>query len=155
MKIREYVDRKLVIFSAKKEKFDVLTDIANVLEKNGKVTSGYKQSLIEREKKFPTGLETETIGIAIPHTDSHYVKESAIAVCVLEHPVPFIQMGTEDEEVKVELIFMLALKNAEDQLEMLQTLVELIQDDQIILALKNAGSADDVLASIERFSKEA
>ena len=33
------------------------------------VTVDYPQAVKDREKKFPTGLPTSPIGVAIPHTD--------------------------------------------------------------------------------------
>ena len=41
---------------------------------------GYIESVIEREKIFPTGLEFPKYCIAIPHTDSKYIKKDAIAI---------------------------------------------------------------------------
>ena len=50
----------------------------------------------------------------------------------LKEPVPFYLMGTNDVEVPVRVIFMLALKEAHSQLTMLQQLIEVLQDKDIM-----------------------
>ena len=50
----------------------------------------------------------------------------------LKEPVSFYQMGTNDVEVPVRVIFMLALKEAHSQLTMLQQLIEVLQDKDIM-----------------------
>ena len=55
----------------------------------------------------------------------------------LENPVSFYQMGTNDVEVSVKVIFMLALKEAHSQLTILQQLIEILQDKEIMEKLMN------------------
>ena len=55
----------------------------------------------------------------------------------LENPVSFYQMGTNDVEVSVKVIFMLALKEAHSQLTILQQLIEILQDKEIMERLMN------------------
>ena len=55
----------------------------------------------------------------------------------LENPVSFYQMGTNDVEVSVKVIFMLALKEAHSQLTILQQLIEILQDKEIMESLMN------------------
>ena len=50
----------------------------------------------------------------------------------LKEAVSFYQMGTNDVEVPVRVIFMLALKEAHSQLTMLQQLMEVLQDKDIM-----------------------
>lgn len=88
--------------------------------------------MIERERIFPTGLQVSEIGVAIPHTDAINVNHQSISVAVLNKPVEFIHMGSEDQEVSVKIIFMLAIKDPDSQLEMLQKLIDLIQKEEIL-----------------------
>ena len=46
-------------------------------------------------------------------------------------------MGTNDVEVSVKVIFMLALKEAHSQLTILQQLIEILQDKEIMEKLMN------------------
>ena len=154
MDVEKLVCEELVLFTKQTDQLLLLGEVADLLEQHGKTTSTYKEAVIEREKVFPTGLQTEHIGIAIPHTDSHHVIEPAIAVAVLEQRVPFIQMGSDNETVQVEVLFMLALKKAEEQLEILQLLIELIQDEANMDKLKHAENAAEVIRCIKQFSAD-
>lgn len=151
MNIQELISEELVLFTSQSQQEVVLGEVAELLKQAHKTKDSYKQAVIDREAVFPTGLETEHIGIAIPHTDSQHVIESAIAIGILAEPVSFIQMATTEELVGVNVIFMLALKKAEDQLEMLQTLIELIQNEAMMMQLKNAQTATDVIQCIQHF----
>ena len=65
--------------------------------KNECVTEAYLDNVIKREAVFPTGLMINGIGVAIPHTDSQYVKRSQVGFLSLTDPLPFIEMGTRDK----------------------------------------------------------
>lgn len=151
MQISGLIDEDLVLFTSETGKEALLGEIADLLEGKGIVKDTYKEAVIAREKVFPTGLETEHIGIAIPHTDSIHVNEPAIAIAILGDQARFIQMGSEDDSVDVSIVFMLAIKKAEDQLEMLQTLIDLIQDEDRMAELKAAKSGEAVIESIRAY----
>ena len=58
-------------------------------------------------------------------------------VGVLEKPVTFEMMASKDVFLEVELVFMLAIKQPENQLEMLQKLMLLCQDEKNLQLLKS------------------
>ena len=118
-------------------KEEALTYLSDKLIEKGIVKESYKEAILNREKVFPTGLQFEKYGIAIPHTDVEHVYKEQIAVMTLENPVSFYQMGTNDVEVSVKVIFMLALKEAHSQLTILQQLIEILQDKEIMEKLMN------------------
>ena len=113
------------------------------------VHPSYQQAVIERERIFPTGLPTKGINVAIPHTDSIHVKKEGFLVGVLEKPVTFEMMASKDVFLEVELIFMLAIKQPEDQLVMLQKLMLLCQDEQNLQLLK----AKEKVVEVEQLLK--
>lgn len=119
------------------------------LAAGGFVKEGFIDSVMEREKNYPTGLPTEPFGVAIPHTDGDMVHESRIAFASLKNPVQFLMMGTDDKLVDVKLIFMLALNNPEDQLETLQKLIELIQNPDMVIKLAHIKSVDELNELVE------
>lgn len=119
-----------------KDQEDLLTSMSHILWKYGFVKSTYQEAVIAREKIFPTGLPTKGINVAIPHTDSEHVLKEGILVGTLETPVTFGMMATEDEFVEVELVFMLAIKDPNEQLSMLQKLMILCQDEENLRLLK-------------------
>lgn len=83
---------------------------SKILEKEQYVEPTFREAVTSREVVFPTGLEMNGIKIAIPHTDTIYVKRPFVLVNKLSTPIPFIQMGTTDKWIDVEVIFMLGIK---------------------------------------------
>ncbi|WP_086349197.1 PTS sugar transporter subunit IIA [Candidatus Enterococcus clewellii] len=121
--------------SSKEVAFELL---ANELMEKQCVNQDFLANVIKRELVFPTGLEINGIGVAIPHTDSEYVKESQVAFMSLTTPIQFKSMGSKDKEVNVSILFMLALKEPHEQLEMLQRLIEMFQQEGVLQALMTA-----------------
>ena len=131
-----YFDKSIALFHrhAKDQKtvFDLLS--AEFL-KDDLVTDEFRKKVEERELVFPTGLSIDGMGVAIPHTDSIYVKRSQIGFMSLTEAVNFKEMGS-GENVEVQLVFMLALKEPHEQLEMLQKLVAMFQNPGVLDQLK-------------------
>ncbi|EHI69128.1 PTS sugar transporter subunit IIA [Streptococcus ictaluri] len=128
------MDEELVFLQVEKNKdqTEVLRTLAKALFDKGFVKEGFSQAVIEREKSFPTGLQFEGYGIAIPHTDSYYVNQTQLAVMTLKEPVYFTQMATQEEKGAVRIVIMLAIKEAHGQLDMLQKLIGLCQDSDLV-----------------------
>ncbi len=63
----------------------------------------------------------------------------------LNNPVQFRQMGSDTDKVQVEMIFILCLKNAHKQLDMLQNLMTLFGDDVEIKKLYECKTSDEFL----------
>ncbi|MGO1043549.1 PTS sugar transporter subunit IIA [Clostridioides difficile] len=96
------------------------------------VKESYTEAVIAREKKYATGLPTGVYGVAIPHTDIVHVNEPGIAIGILNEPVKFIMMGTDDTEIDVKVIFMLAVKEPQEQLQLLERLMTIFQDENML-----------------------
>lgn len=111
---------------------EVLEVIAKNLIKNGYVKDTFLNAIIEREKIFPTGLPTEGVQVAIPHTDIEHVNKKTISVGVLKRPVDFSMMGGSGDTVPARLVFMLAMDEAHSQLELLQKLMGIFQEKKIL-----------------------
>lgn len=75
---------------------EVLHYFADLAMKNGFAKAGFDDALIQREKEFPTGLPME-IPIAIPHAYPEYINQPGIGIALLQPPVNFRQMGSEEE----------------------------------------------------------
>ncbi|TWT05560.1 PTS sugar transporter subunit IIA [Planococcus sp. CPCC 101016] len=125
-------------------KEEVLDLLGNRLFEQGFVKEGFVESILKREENYPTGLPTEPVGVAIPHTDGDMVNKSTIAFANLKNPVKFLMMGTDDKWVDVKLIFMLALKSSDDQLNMLQKLVGLFQDPEMVSKLAEVKDVNEL-----------
>lgn len=122
-----------------------LLRLANELLRKGLVATSFPQAVLDREEKYPTGLNLGRVGVAIPHTDVEHVIRPQLGFMSLAHPVRFRQMGDESAVTDVSLIIMLGLHKSEDQVPMLQKLMGLIQDEASVQRLQEASSKDDVI----------
>lgn len=127
---------------------DVMTQLGTIMIKEGYAKETYVDALIEREKEFPTGLDINGIGVAIPHTDVSHVNKEAIGIGVLKKPVTFLQMGTDDEEVNVQLVFMLTVVNPNAHMEQLQRIIQIIQDTEVLKQLLNTEKKAQIIEVI-------
>ena len=105
---------------------------------------------MEREKQFPTGLPVKPIGVAIPHTETSHVLEGTICLGLPETPVPFSEMGSENGQVQAELIFMLAVTEKYQHMEVLSKLTELFRNEEDLRKLRSGEKAavDELLAGL-------
>jgi PTS system galactitol-specific IIA component len=93
----------------------------------GFVEESWLAAVVAREKEFPTGLPTP-IPVAIPHTDSVHVKVDGIGFFRLEHPVTFGEMGSIGKEIEVSIIIPLLITDSKDQVDLLSSVINAVQD---------------------------
>ena len=106
------------------------------LLEQGAVRASYAQETIEREHKHPTGLPTRPFAIAFPHAEAEGVHRSALAVATLESPVEFRNMADPDELLPVEIIFLLANREPEEQVQALRRLALIFGESEKLVALR-------------------
>ncbi|WP_303995991.1 PTS sugar transporter subunit IIA [Megamonas hypermegale] len=136
---------ELILLDVEAEnQFNLLEKVADNLHQLGYVKDTYKNAVIEREKVFATGLPTLMGGVAIPHTDIQHVNTPAISIVRLKNPVDFVIMGDDTATVAVDLIFMLAMKEEHAQLELLQSLMGILQDEEALSFIKKAPTKEDI-----------
>ena len=149
--IWEGLEEELIVNGIEaKDSTEVLKVMGEMVIKAGYAKESYVDALIKRESEFPTGLDIGGFGIAIPHTDVSHVNKAATAVGVLKEPVDFIQMGTDDELVKVNIVFMLAVDDPKAHISTLQRLIEILQDKNTLEKLKAAKESADIIAVIRQ-----
>lgn len=105
-----------------------------------------------REAEFPTGIQLENLGIAIPHTDPECVLKEFVAVITLNSPILFQQMDEPTKSTPAEIIFVLGLNQPHTQLNMLQTLMGLMQDTKKIASLLEIKTANEMFLTIQEFN---
>lgn len=148
--------KKDLVFSHKSfnTKEETIAFLAGALNKKGVAKDSYQNALLEREKKFPTGLPTGDVKVAIPHADSEHVNESAIAVTTLDSPVSFKNMGDPEEDLKVSIIIMLAIAEPKAQVKMLQNLMSIVQDQNHLTKLLSYKTSNELFLDLDNtFSK--
>jgi PTS system galactitol-specific IIA component len=143
-KLDDFLHPDLVVLGLEaKDSTEAIQKLASLLHFKGYVKDSYVNAVLEREKKFPTGLIFEDGQIALPHTDAEHCINPAIAVGILKQPVDFFEMATLDSVVHTDLIFLLSIKVPEDQVEWLARLVNLFQHPGFLNNLKGKSSAQE------------
>lgn len=102
--LRLYSEDLIFVELEAENKQEVIEFLNRQLQRKGKVHSDFAQSVLERENVTSTAVGQ---GIAIPHGNAAYVKESCIAVARLKKPLNW----AKDEQV--DLVFLLAFNAAQ------------------------------------------
>ncbi|MGV8906793.1 MAG: PTS sugar transporter subunit IIA [Acetobacterium sp.] len=133
-----------------KNQFAAIEMAAKPLIEQGFVSEGFFEAVMEREKNFPTGLPT-SVGVALPHTEAKFVVNESISILTLEKPVVFAGMGNPKEEVQTEIIFLLAINNPVKQINILQTIITIIQNKKMLEHIKGARDPKTIYRLINQF----
>ena len=132
---------------------DVMRAVGQKVTAEGFAKESYVDALISREKDFPTGLDIDGFGVAIPHTDVSHVNKAATAIAILKNPVTFVQMGTDDDYVDAKVVFVLAVDDPKGHLEQLQRIISIIQDKNVLEKLTQANEASEIINVIKEKEK--
>lgn len=128
----------------------LLNEFSQILYEKGYVKNSYAKAIIEREEKFPTGLNTPGVKLAMPHTYPQHVLKSAILVATLKQPIIFKEMGNAINTVNAQLIFMLAVTDPKGHLSILSKLLSIFSDEA---KLSDIYHTQDKIALIEKLNK--
>jgi PTS system galactitol-specific IIA component len=124
------------IFSAfsNSDREGLLRELSAVLESKAYVKDSYQESIIKREKIHPTGLMVEDlINIAIPHTDvEHVLKPSMVVIKHRSSSFHFFRMDDPEDEIPVDVVFLLVVKEPDGYVTFLAALTNLFQDAEFI-----------------------
>lgn len=115
----------------------------------GYCRSSYIQALKDREMEFPTGIDIDGVGVAMPHTDVSHVNRAGIGIATLKKPVAFVHMATDDTPVPVRVVFMLAVDDPQKHLEKIQDILAVIQDKKTLEIIIKAEKPEDIINIIK------
>lgn len=148
--IWQELDKDLVFTDLEAKDYkEVMEKLGGRFVELGYCKDTYVDALKKRESEFPTGLDIEGFGVAMPHTDISHVIKHGIAIAHLSEPVDFIQMGTDDEIAKVKLVFMLAVDDPNAHLDKIQDILKIIQDKEVLVKLSETKDADEMIKIIK------
>ncbi len=148
MKLTTLTNKSLInlqtTFNSREEAIYALAD---QLEQQGKLHNKdeYLEAVFAREAEGPTALGE---GLAVPHGKTDAVKEAAFAVATLTRDLKWKGVD-EDEDEDVNLIFLIAIPNAEagsTHMHLLTELTTTLVDDDVREAVLNATTAEEIFA---------
>lgn len=148
MEEKKSLFRKDAVFFLDQEKQyegeDILHFIGKRMAEKGYAKESFEQALIEREKKFPTGLQTAPYPIAIPHADMGHANASCIGVVRLRGSACFSDMVEPDKKVHAKFIFCIVLSKKEQQTDILQEIMQIAADEELMEKMEQAGTEEEL-----------
>ncbi|WP_175609115.1 PTS sugar transporter subunit IIA [Paenibacillus sp. FSL R5-0490] len=123
---------------------EAISILADYLFNKKVVKASFKQAVLQREETSPTGLQTKSAGIAIPHTDIEHVNRNIIAIAVLKEPVYFCSMEDPQRKIETNLVFMLALQDPHGHLNVLKELIMVFQDEETLSHLISSSTPEEL-----------
>ena len=147
------LDPELVIMKLSSSDWEgVIRELAVLMETRGYVRPTFQDAVVTREASFPTGLPTQTIGVAIPHADIQHVLRPGMAVGRCATPVAFGTMGgARGETISVSLVVLLALTEPHAHVDMLQRLMDFFQDADATRRVLAAKSREEIVALMSSY----
>ena len=126
-------------------KIDAIKKIAILLDKENRLKDFDKfiEDVLKREAIESTNME---IGVAIPHSNSPYIKQSSIAIGRMKEPIDW-----EDGEAPVRTIFLFAVSSEEEGITHLDVIAKtavILIDDDFIDFLQTTTSSMDLIEKI-------
>lgn len=123
--------------------------MAATAEAEGYVLPSFADAVVAREASFPTGLPTP-VPAAIPHSDPQHVIRPGLAVALLDPPVDFVEMASDDTVLACRLAVMLLVTTPEAQVEVLGQVIGVLQRADAVEQLEGATGPADLA---ERFAR--
>ena len=144
------LDNKLVVIGMDAGTTDeVMAAMGGKFVELGYCKESYIQALKDREAEYPTGIDIDGVGVAMPHTDVSHVMKAGIGIATLKKPVTFTHMATDDVLVDVKIVFMLAVDDPNRHLEEIQDILAVIQDKETLKRILAAEKPENVIEIIK------
>lgn len=124
--------------------------LADQFKQKSLVKESFYQAILDRESNYPTGLAINGTGVAIPHTDAVHIKKSQIGFMSLAEPVIFKDMVDDQNDIEVDVIFMLGLQKSEEQVKTLQKLIDLFQNQELLNEVLSCSNNKDFKKTMKK-----
>lgn len=139
----------LMVGSKATTKAAIITELAKMLEEQNFISSAehFITDVYLREEEGETGIGQ---GVAIPHGKSAAVKETTVAIAVLDKEIEWETLGGEG----VKVVIMFAVKDSDantTHVLLLQQVAILLANNTFIEAVKNVESVDALYDLILEF----
>ena len=132
---------------------EVIIFLSKKLLAEGYVKKDFLPAVLERERKYPTGLYLGAINVAIPHTDIKYVIRSGIAIVTLKTPVKFKKMDDPEKEIPVHIVFLLSVLDPKGYVGFLSKLTRSFKDESFIQKLYLEKNPSKLVESLKNILK--
>jgi len=152
VKTMDYFSEELILINQDYPNFESLLKAGSkVFFEKGYVKESFACAVIEREKEYPTGLQTELIPFAIPHTDADHVIKPGILIMKLNNPISVKEMTNLSSSIDAKLIFLIAAHNDGSQVNVLRLIISMCTDFVTVNEILLAKRPYEIYKVIEKF----
>lgn len=137
-------DENILVQAKADSSEEIIRRLGSLLFDHGLVKDTFVQAVLDREKAFPTGLQTNILGFAIPHTDTEHVNSPALAIATLRQPVVFQAMGDPETSVSVRVVMMLAISDPKAVVHVLRKVISILEDVEALTGLLGASNREEI-----------
>ncbi|MDF7639593.1 PTS sugar transporter subunit IIA [Lactobacillus sp. ESL0791] len=155
MKLKDYVKLNTIYPRISVDnRTELFEKIANDLMKKKYVNNDFLAFISTREKDYPTGLKLDHYNVAIPHGAPKNIITPFVAVITLADPIKICQMDDPDNQLDVDIFFMLGIDSNKGHLNLLKNIIKLIQKKDFIENIRKASNADEIFNIIRNTKEE-
>jgi len=129
---------------------ELFNHINNDLRHFNYVSERFLSEIIKREDQYPTGIETSSMGIALPHVDAEYVNKNALIICSLDPSIPFFRMDDINKEIEVKIAFILLIKDPHMHVDTISKLTQIWQKKELLDQIYNASSKTEIIMALKK-----
>ncbi|MDO5411071.1 MAG: PTS sugar transporter subunit IIA [Lachnospiraceae bacterium] len=150
--LREFVEKKHYKFAeAASDWREAIRMSCESIEADGTVETNYKEEIVRCVETYGPYIVLIP-NVAMPHSSEGAVgvNKTAIAFMHLEKPVAF-EKDEEGEIKEAQLFFTVASCDPQQHIDNIQKLAELFNNDEVIEALADAHTPEDLIAIQEKF----
>jgi PTS system galactitol-specific IIA component len=150
MIFKEMVREELIFVQKNfKKNSDVIKFLSEELREKTFVKKSFCDAVLEREKKYPTGLYLGKINVAIPHADIKYVNKPGMAVATLQKPISFRKMDDPTLSIPVHIVFLLVVKDPKNYLNFLSVLTKSFNNEYLLQRIYNENNSKKVIKELK------
>jgi len=132
---------------------EVAKEVEQKLKSLDLIEDTYLEALVKRESTYPTGLITQFLNIALPHTDPEHIKKPFVFGVKLKQPITVKQMG-DGQDMLVENMFFLGIKNPSEQVKLLQLIMNLFMNETFVKEYGAVATESEAFALIKKSLEE-
>lgn len=148
--IEDILDARLLYFNLEADSSrELLQRLCRGMNRYGYVETPFFEEVWAREQEYPTGLVTNSVNVALPHVETEHVNKAGMAIALLKNPLKFRQMDRPEREIKVEIVFLLAIDQKANHVPLMQKLVSSFQEPDCLQQIRNADNIESIIQAFE------
>ena len=129
-------------------------DLYKILIKDNLVKSEFIDEIIKRENDFPTGLQTSSLPIAMPHVEAKYVNCTALVIITNKKGIPFKRMDNPEEVLNCKIMFLFLVKDPSEHIAAITNLTKIFQNDKLLENILESENKEEVFELLKGIKYE-